>query len=305
MEIKQLITFKYAAESLNFTQTAKILNFAQSSVTAQIKTLEEEIGKPLFERLGKRLILTEAGQQFKRYAEKMIKLSEEAIIVANGERVSSGTLTIGAQESQCTYRLLPILKQFKALYPNMKIVFKPAHSDEIARKQLMEGALDIAFITDFSKPDGALRKERLIKEELKVVASGDYPSDVFSPEEMKNETLLLTEAGCSYRYIFEDEFISVGVHPSDKIEFGSAETIKQCVITGLGIAMLPGMVVDREIKEGRLKELVRKESGPHLYTHIAWHKDKWMTPPLEAFIELTRKTFGSIYNKGRLYNEIV
>lgn len=66
MEIKQLITFKHAAENLNFTQTAKMLNFAQSSVTAQIKSLEDEIGKPLFERLGKRLVLTEAGHQFKR-----------------------------------------------------------------------------------------------------------------------------------------------------------------------------------------------------------------------------------------------
>ena len=83
MEIKQLVTFKHAAENLNFTQTAKILNFAQSSVTAQIKSLEDEIGKPLFERLGKRLILTEAGHQFKRYAEKMINLSQEAITAAN------------------------------------------------------------------------------------------------------------------------------------------------------------------------------------------------------------------------------
>ena len=78
IEIKQLITFKTAAENLNFTYTAKILNFAQSSVTAQIKALENELETPLFERLGKRLVLTEAGREFKRYADKMIQLTNEA-----------------------------------------------------------------------------------------------------------------------------------------------------------------------------------------------------------------------------------
>ena len=81
MDTKHLNTFKVAAETLNFTQTASILNFAQSSVTAQIKSLEEELGQSLFERLGRRLILTEAGKDFKLYAEQMINLNEEAKMV--------------------------------------------------------------------------------------------------------------------------------------------------------------------------------------------------------------------------------
>lgn len=86
-------------------------------------------------------------------------MSEEAIMAANGEEEPKGTLTIGAQESQCTYRLPPILKEFKTRFPNVKLVFKPAHSDEIARKHLIEGLLDVPFIMDISKPEGALRIE--------------------------------------------------------------------------------------------------------------------------------------------------
>ncbi|MEK4426092.1 LysR family transcriptional regulator [Solibacillus sp. FSL K6-1523] len=294
MDIKQLITFKHAAENLNFTQTAKILNFAQSSVTAQIKSLEDEIGKPLFERLGKRLILTEAGHQFKRYAEKMINLSQEAITAANGEEELTGTLTIGAQESQCTYRLPLILKEFKAAFPKVKLVFKPAHSDEMARKQLMEGLLDIAFIMDESKPDGSLKVERLIKEELKLVTSPNQSKSDFSIDDLKHETLLLTEAGCSYRNIFEESLNSLGIYSLDKIEFASIEAIKQCVVAGLGVALLPEMVVKKDIEEGRMKELPWKSSIPPLYTQIAWHKDKWITPPLAEFISLTRKMFQSV-----------
>lgn len=294
MEIKQLITFKHAAENLNFTQTAKLLNFAQSSVTAQIKALEDEVGKPLFERLGKRLILTEAGYQFKRYAEKMINLSEEAIMAANGEEELTGTLTIGAQESQCTYRLPPILKEFKAAFPKVKLVFKPAHSDEMARRQLMEGLLDVAFIMDKRKPEGSLRVEQLVKEELKLVITSNQPKSEFSIDDLKHETLLLTESGCSYRNMFEESLNSLGIYPLDKIEFVSIEAIKQCVIAGLGVALLPEMVVKKELEEGRMKELPWNVSLSPLYTQIAWHKDKLVTPPLDEFISLTRKLFLSV-----------
>ncbi|MGE8203576.1 LysR family transcriptional regulator [Heyndrickxia sp. NPDC080065] len=294
MEIKQLITFKTAAENLNFTQTAKKLNFAQSSVTAQIKALETEMGKPLFERLGKRLILTEAGQQFKRYADKMINLSMEAKLAVNGEEGHTGTLVIGAQESQCTYRLPPILKAFKSKFPKVKLVFKPAHSDEMAREHLITGGLDAAFIMDIRNPEDTLKIEPLIREELVMVASPDHPllseSNVF-PKDLEQETLLLTETGCSYRTIFEDFFRSAGADPLDKIEFGSIEAIKQCVIAGLGIALLPAMVVEKDLKMGRMKRLSWKNSAPSIYTQIAWHKDKWMSPPLVEFIKLTRSTF--------------
>ncbi|RBN41035.1 LysR family transcriptional regulator, partial [Priestia megaterium] len=124
IEIKQLITFKTAAENLNFTYTAKILNFAQSSVTAQIKALENELETPLFERLGKRLVLTEAGREFKRYADKMIQLTKEAKNAVSGVEEPAGTLIIGSSESQCTYRLPPILKEFKDQFPKVKMIFK-------------------------------------------------------------------------------------------------------------------------------------------------------------------------------------
>ncbi len=94
---------------MNFTLTAKQLNFAQSSVTAQIKSLEAELGTPLFERLGKRIILTESGKKYKQYADEIIRLSEEAQLSIN-EKEWKGKIVIGAQESQCTYRLPPILK---------------------------------------------------------------------------------------------------------------------------------------------------------------------------------------------------
>src|SRR5699024_11448292 len=97
---------------------------------------------------------------------KMIQLSEKAIQAANGEEVS-GVLTVGAQESQLTYRLPGILREFKEAFPSVKLVFQPANSDDMVRKKLMDGLLDIAFIMDKKVSRGSLEVERLTKESLK------------------------------------------------------------------------------------------------------------------------------------------
>ena len=294
LENKHLITFQIAAKTLNFTQTAKMLNFAQSSVTAQMKSLEAELGTPLFERLGKRLILTEAGRKFQLYADKMIRLNEEAKMAVGGDEELSGTLTIGAQESQCTYRLPPILMKFKKTYPNVKVIFKPAHSDEMARKQLLEGLLDIAFIMDTLKPGDALKIESLIQENIKLVVAPDHPllaKKEVCPKDLEQETFLLTETGCSYRTLLEDNLRSAKVYPLNKYEFGSIEAIKQCVIAGLGIAVLPEMAIESDIRSGKMKELAWLNTSIPVFTQIAWHKDKLMTPPLQAFIRLSHETF--------------
>ncbi|EEM04869.1 hypothetical protein bmyco0002_26670 [Bacillus pseudomycoides] len=291
LEIKQLITFKTAAENLNFTQTAKKLNFAQSSVTAQIKALEAELGTPLFERLGKRLFLTEAGRKFQLYADKMIALSHEAKMALKGDEEISGTLVIGAQESQCTYRLPSILKEFKTQFPQIKLIFKPAHSNEDVKEQLMEGKLDLAFILDECKAEDALHVESLVREKLKIVVFPNHPlleKSIISTKDFESETLLLTELGCSYRTIFEELFRADDVYPVNKIEFVSVEAIKQCVIVGLGIAILPAMVVEKDIQQGTMKELVLENTISPIFTQIAWHKDKWITAPLQQFIEVTR-----------------
>lgn len=211
-----------------------------------------------------------------------------------GGEEPSGTLTVGAQESQCTYRLPPILKSFKNQYPNVKVIFKPAHSDEMAREQLLDGTLDFAFIMDTMKSGEALSVDPLIQEDIKMVTSSDHPllakSKVF-PKDLIEETLLLTETGCSYRTLLEDDFRAADVYPLNKVEFVSIEAIKQCVIAGLGVAILPEMAVEEDIRMGRMKELAWRNTSSPIFTQIAWHKDKRITPPLQAFIELTRETF--------------
>lgn len=116
-------------------------------------------------------------------------------------------------------------------------------------------------------------------------------------KDIERETLLLTETGCSYRNLLAQSCHSSQVYPAHKIEFGSIEAIKQCVIAGLGISALPTTVVEEDLRENRLVELNWKSDIPPIFTRVAWHKDKWLSPPLQSFIELTKTTLKNTSNE--------
>lgn len=298
--MKQLKTFQVAATTLNFTQTAKMLNFAQSSVTAQIKSLEAELNHPLFERLGKKLILTAIGKEYKTYVDQILLLNNEALQLVADKEFRKASLIIGAQESQCTYRLPRVLQLFKTQFPHVKLTFKPAHSDDSARSQLENGTLDLAFIMDVKKKSDTLLTETLIIEKLKMVTAPDYAiKPTVTLKDLQNETLLLTEIGCAYRTLLVNTLAGNNIYLHNSIEFVSIEALKQCVLAGLGVAVLPAMVVEKEINNGQLKEILWPNEHIQLYTSMAWHKDKEISPPLQSFIDLTRDVFQQ-YKKNNL-----
>lgn len=279
---------------MNFTQTAKILDYAQSSITAQIKSLEEELGTPLFERLGKRIYMTEAGIQLTQYAEKMIRLDEEMRHAVTGENETKAILTIGAQESQCTYRLPGVLQKFKQLHPQIKLIFKPVHTSEIAKNLLETGSLDMAVITDAPRVLPNIHTETLLEENPVIVAAPAHEwskIDQLTLEQISQETILLTENGCSYRAQFERKLQQEGIYPKHLIEFVSIETIKQCVMAGLGVSLLPKMAVEKELNSGMLTQLNIPFALNPIYTEIAWHKDKLIPSYLKDFIEIVRRQY--------------
>jgi len=294
MDLKQLQTFLTAAETLSFTQTAQLLDYAQSSITAQIKSLEEELGVILFERLGKRVTLTDEGKRLQQYAQKMLELNSEMKKAVSNEQAQV-VLKIGAQESQCVYRLPSILQQYQKAYPQVKIIFKPVHTTEVAKDLLQSGNLDVAFISDAYKETPMLYRERLIQEQIIFVsAPTSIKSHTLSAQQLSAETMLLTENGCSYRNQLEAQLQQEGLLSLQMIEFASIEAIKQCVMAGLGITFLPKMVVEKELENGQLIELQSSFNIKPIYTDIAWHKDKHIQPYLSDFIEIARNWYQTL-----------
>lgn len=295
MELRQLNTFCIAAKTLNFTRTAEMLNYAQSSVTAQIQALEEEFGAPLFERLGKSLVLTSAGERLLGYAQQIMKLVGEAGEVVPAGDEPAGTLTIGSVESLCTYRLPPLLQAFRKRFPKVQLVLHPGLCAELPRG-LAAGRFDAAFCLDKPLQSPHLVTEPLILEELVVVAHPDHPlarKVQVTPQDLGSaEVLLMTESGCSYRMLFEQSIAEAGVRPETVLEFGSVEAIKQCAKAGMGVAVLPKIAVWGELEGGFLSRLPWAIPLGPLTTQLVYHKDKWVSPALRALIDTTRDVLG-------------
>src|SRR5450432_2457426 len=172
MEVRQLHIFCVLAEELNFTRTAERVHTVQSNVTAQVKALEAELGSPLFDRLAKRVVLTEAGRRFRPYAEKALAAIDKGQCAVKFDAEPAGPLRIGAPESVLTYRLPEVLKAFRNRYPKVELSFRP-YADEKPFESLESGKFDF-IITMSDAVDGQqLRSARMRTEDVYLFSTPD------------------------------------------------------------------------------------------------------------------------------------
>src|SRR3984893_5909771 len=173
MELRQLDIFRILAHELNFTRAAQRAHCVQSNVSVQIRALEEELGVPLFERLGQHVRLTAHGQRLAPYAERILQLVEEAGKIAVGSENPAGTLVIGSPESVLTYRLPPILQAFRVKFPDVELVFRAVSSVELI-EQLERAELDLGLVIDDGLNDSRFKVEALCPEPLALLANSRH-----------------------------------------------------------------------------------------------------------------------------------
>lgn len=291
MELRHLKTFVIVAEVRGFTKAAEILGYAQSSVTNQIQTLEEELEQPLFDRLGKSVSLTDTGHRLLPYANEMLRLQDNIKQLVQTSEKPFGTLTIGAPESLAAYRLPTVIKEYKRLYPQVRIILKPGACWEM-RNHLRSGQIDFAFTLEPPSESADIVAEELVHEPLVLAASLDHPltrKTHVAPLDLQNETLLNTEPGCSYRGLFEKYLQEHGIEPSVTMEFWNIEAIKNCVMSGLGISILPFITVKSELHAGKIAALHWDAQNVGVSTLLLYHKAKWLSPAVKEFLRLVRK----------------
>lgn len=294
MELRQLRAFCTVARVLSFTRAAEILDYAQSSVTAQVQMLEEELGTRLFDRMGKKTALTRDGEKFLFYAEQILKLSSEAKEMVSGQAAPKGTITIGAPESLCVYRLPAVLQEYRRRCPEVEIIIKLNICADFPG-WLKTNAVDMVFLMCRPMTLPGYICETLLPEPMVVAAGADHPLTArgyVEPGDLHGETLILTESGLGYRAVFEEMLARDGVRPGSVLEFGSVEAIKRCVISGLGITLLPRVTLESELAGGGLTDLNWKGPEFNIYTQLSHHKDKWITPALGTFLDLSREILG-------------
>jgi DNA-binding transcriptional LysR family regulator len=293
MELRQLKTFYMLASTLNFSRAAEAQNYVPSTVTMQMKSLEDELGVKLVDRLGKKVVLTDAGRRFLGYVDNILCELEEARHAIKQSDELTGTVIISADETLCTYRLPAVLRRFRLRYPGIRILFRPLANLNL-KQSLREGDADIIFMLDEAKGEAGFCGEKLLDETFYVLAAPDHPLAArteLTIEDFNGETFLLTEKGCSYRTFFERSLSQKGMGGITELEFNSAEAIKQCAKMGIGIAILPEMAVTSEVNRGELVSLAWDLTATSFTTQMLWHEEKWISPAIEAFLNLSRETF--------------
>lgn len=192
MELRQLKTFRAVAERRSFTRAAEELHLAQSSVSAQIRSLEEDLGVRLFDRIGRRVVLTAAGEKLLLYARRIENMSEEMRSELAEVEQLSGALTIRMPETIATEYMPEVVARFNADHPKAELVF--INCDDVQlREELNSGRIDVAFLLMDSFDERNVTVHTLKPEPLTLVAAPGHPlagnSDV-PTEAMQGRTLL-------------------------------------------------------------------------------------------------------------------
>jgi DNA-binding transcriptional LysR family regulator len=247
MQLKHLRTFLAVASTLSFTRAGQKVHLVQSSVTEQVQALEADLGVALFDRSQRTLRLTEAGRTLVEYAEALLALAADAraAVAASADGVQ-GKLAVGALETLCARWLAPLLADFQARHPGLRVDLRAGGTGEL-RDAVKDGALDLCFALSEPPAGSGLHSECVGTDALAVLLPPGHhlagrPS--LGPADLAGERFLVTAPACAYRAIFERAFAAAGCGlPLLAGEYGSLGAIAAMVRAGLGCALAPRLAV--------------------------------------------------------------
>lgn len=294
MELRQLEAFVTVARRASFTRAAEELHLTQPAVTRQIAALESELGALLFDRLGKSIQLTGAGETLLGYAEHILRLTDEAQDALEELAAGrAGRISIGAASTLATYVLPPLLTQFRQEHPGIELSLRTGLSARV-RELVLSGVVDIGLVTTEGEPaqqDGVLLSESLgVYETVLAVppshALATQPTATVT--ELSGEPLLAMTTGTNLRTYAEHILADAGVAASVTMELDSVEAIKRMVEAGLGVSLLPRVAIASEVAVGRLVALTLTGIPlPERHIVVLRRRDKHISAPLHAFIQAT------------------
>ena len=292
MEIRNLITFTKVAETQSLSKAAKLLGYAQSTVTMQMQQLEQELGVHLFDRIGKQISLTHQGQVFYQYAVSIRNDLEQAKNAVSDPSTLSGKLCLGTIESICASIFPDLLAEYHRLHPEVTISIV-TDSPGVLLDRMNENTIDIVYLLDRRIYDNRWCKTLEEPEENIFVASPDHELALVKRELELDEVLrfpfFLTEKDASYRHMLEQYLASINRSVKPFLEIGSTEFIIHMLLKNTGISFLPKFTVQRELQQKQLTALNVRGFQMQTWRQIFYHKNKWVTREMQEFLRLADK----------------
>jgi LysR family transcriptional regulator, low CO2-responsive transcriptional regulator len=256
LDSRQLRAFSVLARTGSFTQTARELHITQSGISHSMKALESEIGCRLLDRLGKKVVLTQAGEQLLHHSKKILQeMATARETLGHLGKWGKGRLRIGASTTACQHILPPVLREFKESFPDHVITIEPGDTPELV-DALLHQRIDLALSLGSNEPQ--LESHPLFTDELQFIVAALHPwakaGRVERSEIPRQNYILYNKHSITFRLI-EDYFRREQMVLNTVIEVGSMEATKELVKLGIGVSILAPWIARKEIQEGSLVTL--------------------------------------------------
>lgn len=291
MEIRQLQTFVQAAQLESFSKTAEMLGYSQSAITVQMRLLETELNTRLFDRMGKRVVLTSQGREFLKSANKILYEVNKASKSMNEGRELTNPLHVGTIESLCTAKFPRILSEFHSLHPRVNLQITVDSPEKLIR-MMEHNELDLIYILDTPRWDENWVKVMELAEPVVFVASAASRfagKERLVLDDILQEPFFLTEKHANYRQALDQQLALRRQSISPVLEISDTEFIIRMLELNQGLSFLPYFAVEQDIYKHRIITLDVKDVHISMYRQIFYHKNKFRTREMEEFIRLADK----------------
>lgn len=293
MELRQLSTFIRVAQFKSFSKAAESLGYSQSAVTVQIHQLEEELHTRLFDRMGKRIALTDPGMQFLERAYEVLNEVNKARLSVSDAGELRGRLHIGTIESLCFFKLPAVLRLYWEKHPQVVIRVTTGEPENLIA-QMERGELDMIYILDEPQYNNDWRKLMEQREKVVFVASAALGAELREIPDLKVEQLLdkpfyLTERDANYRRVLDRFLASRETILTPFLECSDTSFIIKMLEINRGISFLPWYAVEQSVRQGKLSLLNVTNFHASLYRQIFSHKEKWHTREMNEFVRLVEE----------------
>jgi LysR family transcriptional regulator, low CO2-responsive transcriptional regulator len=282
---QRMRVFQAVAAQLSFSRAAEELSISQPGVSFHIKALEKEYGTELFERVGKRLYLTDAGRTLADYVLRLSLIEEEArVALEELKGLESGFLVVGASATIGIYLLPEVVGEFRNRHPGIKVSLRVGNK-RYTLDRLLRNELDFGLVAS-PVTDPLLVAEPYLDDELIVIVSPGHRfarEAIVYPGELRRETFLVREPGSGTQELMEGRLSQLGIEPADTMQLGSTEAIKQAVAANLGISVASRYSVQSELDSGRLCMANVPALRMNRRLLLLHHKDKRLSKTAVAF----------------------
>jgi LysR family transcriptional regulator, low CO2-responsive transcriptional regulator len=290
LTLRQLKVFEAVARHLNYTRAAEELHLTQPAVSMQVKQLEESLGVAFFEQLGKRIHLTEAGQELLGYARTITQQLDELEGVLNRMKGLGGGRLRVSVATTANYFIPTLLGSFSRRYPDVTISLDVTNRETLLR-QLTENTVDLVVMGQ-PPAEADVEAQVFMDNPLVVVAPPDHPlakQRKIPLARLQEETFLVRESGSGTRIAMERFFNERGMRLKTGMEVGSNEAIKQSVQAGLGLGLLSRATIEQELALGRLAVLDVADFPIMRHWFVVHRKGKRLSAAAEAFKQFMLK----------------